>query len=185
LKLASGSSRRKTLQHTLVPFKCFEIRNLISNNKRGWVKMENNVSKKKSQMASDSNKCEITYYTKPWLIERINRILDDLDRSLDITTLRILGFFFDEKGHTKAQITLKLKLWEKLIDEKLKWLKKQGFIRDKRMTFGIDIYWGRRTIYVYYITELGRFLLHYLDMQFPGLWMTIKEMEAKNCKYSK
>lgn len=147
--------------------------------------MENNVSKKKSQMASDSNKCEISYYTKPWLIERINRILDDLDRSLDITTLRILGFLFEEKGHTKAQIALKLILWEELIEEKLKWLIKQDFIRDKRMNFGIDFFGNRRTIHVYYITELGRVLLHHLDMQFPGLWMGISEMEAENCEYNK
>ncbi|MFX0195552.1 MAG: hypothetical protein ACFFCW_05450 [Candidatus Hodarchaeota archaeon] len=138
-----------------------------------------------SEKDSDLNWSRINRQRKQMLDRWINRTVADLGRLIDLTTFRILGFLFAEKGHTKAQIVVKLKLWEELIDEKLKWLIKQGFIRDKRITFGIDFFGNRRTIRVYYITELGRVLLHHLDMQFPGLWMGISEMEAENCEYNK
>lgn len=147
--------------------------------------MKNNLEQNKSHKVTNHYRSEFTNNTKLGLVGQIDRIIVDLGKSIDLTTFRILMFLFEEKGHTKAQIAEKLKLWEKLIDEKLKWLKKQYLIRDKRMTFGIDISGGRRTIRVYYITELGRFLLHHLDMQFPGLWMTTSETEAQNCEYSK
>ncbi|MFQ6123786.1 MAG: hypothetical protein ACE5R6_04155 [Candidatus Heimdallarchaeota archaeon] len=147
--------------------------------------MEINVAQNKNQKAYYSSKSEITYNIKPGLAELINRTIIDLSKSIDLTTLRILGILFNKQGHTKAQITETLQMWEEQIDEKLKGLKEQGFICDKRMTFGIDIFGGRRTIRVYYITELGRFLLHHLDMQFPGLWMTTSKKEVKTCEYSK
>jgi len=147
--------------------------------------MKNNLEQNKSQKVSNPFRSEFTNNTNLGLVGQIDRTMVDLGKSIDLTTFRILLFLFEENGHTKAQIAEKLKLWEKLIDEKLKWLKKQYLIRDKRMTFGIDISGGRRTIRVYYITELGRFLLHHLDLQFPGLLITTSETEAKKCKYSK
>ncbi len=147
--------------------------------------MKNNMEQNKSQKVPNHFRGEFTNNTNLGLVGQIDRTMVDLGKSIDHTTFRILLFLFEENGHTKAQIAEKLKLWEKLIDEKLKWLIKKYLIHDKRMTFGIDISGGRRKIRVYYITELGRFLLHHLDMQFPGFCMTTSEMEAENCEYNK
>lgn len=89
----------------------------------------------------------------------------------DPISLCILGFLFPDKSHTKAQMAHKLNLWEQLADEKLEHLKREGFIHDKSVSFGIDPFGRKKTIRIYQLSERGRFLLHQLDTHFPGLFL--------------
>lgn len=149
--------------------------------------MEKNVAQKKSQKFSNPYRSIIAYNTKSeiQIAGWIKKTITDLGWLIDLTTLRILGFLFEKKGHTIAKIVAVLNVSEGLICEKLEWLRKQDLIHDEHIAFGVNYYGRRRTIHIYQLSELGRFLLHQIAMQFPGLWMTIKGTEAEICKYNK
>lgn len=140
--------------------------------KRGWPSMEKNAAHKRSEMAPEPKRGRKNRHKKLGLTLWLNRTVADLGKWRDLTMLRILGVLFGDRGHTKGKIAAELNMWTDLIDEKLGWLKKQGLIHDERVSFGVDFLGRRRTIRTYYVTELGRFLLHQMDMQFPGLWLT-------------
>ncbi len=89
----------------------------------------------------------------------------------DPISLCILGFLFPDQSHTKAQMSRKLNLWEQLVDEKLEQLIREGFIHDMSVSFGTDPFGRKKTIRIYQHSERGRFLLHQLDTQFPGLFL--------------
>ncbi|MFX0195556.1 MAG: hypothetical protein ACFFCW_05470 [Candidatus Hodarchaeota archaeon] len=88
----------------------------------------------------------------------------------DPISLCILGYLFPDRRHTKAQIASQLNLWEHLVVEKLEHLKREGFLHCMSISFGIDPFGRKKSIRIYQLSERGRFLLHQLDTQFPGLF---------------
>ena len=129
--------------------------------KGGWLLLDENTDLKTDEK---------------WFGERIQKTNPLLDKWIDLSTvdlheLRILGFLFPDRRHTKSQIATKLKLWEQLTNEMLERLRREGFIDDKCVSFGIDLSGRRRTIRVYQLSEPGRFLLHQMDTHFPELFL--------------
>ena len=147
--------------------------------------MEKTAAQKRDEKPHDPKRGGITRHPKPGLARWVNQIVADLSKRNDLTMLRIMGVLFGGRCRTKGKISAELNLWDDLIGEKLDWLKKRGLISDERVSFGIDFLGRKRTIRAYYVTELGRFLLHQMDMQFPGLWLTPIRTEALDCDYSK
>ena len=108
----------------------------------------------------------------------INLTIPTSYEHLNLSTLRVLGYLFDEcghnRGHTKSIIADKLNLWDNQINETIDGLEQQGFINVERISYGMGLLGRMRTIRVYHLTELGHFYLNQIDTQFPGLWLTQK-----------
>ena len=98
----------------------------------------------------------------------------------DIFMFRVLGCLFDDcgrlRGHTKSQIAKRLNLWDDRVGEILNRLEGHEYLRSERVSYGIDHLGRMRSIMIYQLTEIGRFLLNQVDTQFPGLWLS-----AVNC----
>jgi len=104
------------------------------------------------------------------------QIFPELDRWIDLTSvdlfeLRILWFLFPDKRHTKSQIASELKLWEQHVSRSLKRLRRVGFIFDEYISFGLSINDKEKTIRIYQLSEMGKFLLYQMETQFPGLML--------------
>jgi len=99
-----------------------------------------------------------------------------LENQLDIFMFRVLGCLFDDcgrlRGHTKSKIAERLNLWDDRVGETLNRLEGHEYIHSERVSYGIDHLGRMRTIMVYQLTEIGRFLLNQVDTQFPGLWLS-------------
>ena len=108
----------------------------------------------------------------------INLAIPTSYKHLDLYTIRVLGYLFDEcghnRGHTKSIIAYKLNLLNNQVDETIDGLEQQGFINIERISYGTGLLGRMRTIRVYHLTELGHFFLNQIDTQFPGLWFTQK-----------
>ncbi|MFX0209012.1 MAG: hypothetical protein ACFFDT_23715, partial [Candidatus Hodarchaeota archaeon] len=103
--------------------------------------------------------------------------LQSSDKRTYLSMLRILGLIFDEehvrgRGYTKSQIVNMLNIWEDQVGLLLDQLQSQKFIYSEQKPFGMDLFGRKRKIHVYHITEAGRFYVHQLDTQFPGIWTT-------------
>ena len=98
----------------------------------------------------------------------------ELDRWIDLTAvdlfeLRMLWFLFPDKRHTKSQIASELKLWEQQVSRSLERLRRVGFLFDEYISFGVSINEMDKTIRIYQLSEMGKFLLYQMETQFPGL----------------
>ena len=103
--------------------------------------------------------------------------LRSTDERTYFSMLRILGLIFAKehargRGYTKSKIAATLNIWEDQVESLLDQLRSQKFIYREQKPFGMGLFGRPRKIHVYHITEVGRFYVHQLDTQFPGIWTT-------------
>jgi len=133
--------------------------------------MRNIMEIKKSAVVSSKIAEAINPSAKRWMN------FPNAEKQVNIHILRILGLLFNEDqtrgwGYTKSQIVAMLNVWEDQVDYLLDQLQSQEFLYSEQIPFGMDLFGRRRKVRIYQITELGRFYIHQLDTQFPGIWMT-------------
>jgi len=83
---------------------------------------------------------------------------------LDISTIRILTYLSDQERHTRYELSKQIGLSHSLIEDKLNFLRDKGFIIVETSLF------GKKNVKKYKISELGKFAMDYLEINFPGLW---------------
>lgn len=83
---------------------------------------------------------------------------------LDISIIRILTYLSDQEKHTRHELSKQLGLSRSLIEDKLDVLRDKGFVIVESIPF------GRKKVKKYKISELGKFAMDNLEINFPGLW---------------